>query len=172
MLLIIRGPSNSFKSTFARNFDPLCIISHDDIRKKLFGSKGYSGEDFKVKNIVNTILKSRLVRGLDVVIDSTNIPLGIIDEYMYIAKEFKTTVYIFSFKRSYHDCVTGNNLRFQSMSEDDYVPSGIISSQCYHYAEITPLVRAKYPKSFYEFDMSNVNLDKVYDKLMSIEDKV
>lgn len=165
--LILRGPTNCFKSTFASNFKPSSVVSFDDIRMTLTDTLDAFTEEFSVCTIANLIINSRLKFGLNVVIDSTNVSMEIVERYVDMSKAHNADVLIYSFIRSIEQIIEGNESRYVSTGDRTaYVPESIISGQVAAYNEETPVIAEVYGEIFTEFNISNQDISNIYHRLL------
>lgn len=166
--LILRGPTNCFKSTFASNFDSSCIVSIDRIRKSLVGTSNIFTEEFSVNFIVNITVASRLNVGLTTVIDATNIPFSTVKRFVDMCKIRHANVLIYSFIRETNEIISGNAARCSGSGDRSiYVPEDVICGQVLAYKEETPLIIDMYEDIFTEFNISDRDVSEVYNKLLS-----
>lgn len=91
-LLILRGAPGSGKSTYAREWvdeapERRVRINRDDIRFMLFG-KYWGVDERAVTRVQDTLLRSSLSAGKDVVLDNTNLQAKNVVDVLKIANEF------------------------------------------------------------------------------------
>lgn len=167
MLLILRGVSNSFKSSFSKRFPHQQIVSLDELRIKMLDDVGCMDYADEISSVFNAILNSRLRLKADTVIDNTNLSLPLIDKLVDKAINSNNEFLILSFKREIGECIAGNRLRSLEDSKH-FVPSDVIMRQFDSYQKHTPQIREKYSDSFYEFNVSNDDIDEIYKKYLKI----
>ena len=168
LCLILRGPSNCFKSTFASNFDSFSVVSLDDIRMSLVGSRSIFTEEFSVAYISSRIIESRLDAGINVVVDSTNIPAHTVKKIVDIAKARRAEILIYSFIRDIDSIIEGNQARYEATGGDtSLVSEALLKIQVDAYKEETPIIKNVYGDMFTEFNISNHEVSKVYNRLMN-----
>ena len=169
MLIILRGTSNSFKSTFAKKyFKNSSIVCLDNIRKELFGNCNYFKEELLVKNIYSSIINSRLKHGLDVLVDSVNLHHVCINSFVNMALENNVNYIIISFKRGIEDTISGSILR-SKLNNKSLVLEKDIRLQSKAYDSNTPLIINKHNKNFFEFKVKDISsLEGIYDEYKQI----
>lgn len=104
-LLILRGASGSGKSTYARTLVPdYVIVSRDLIRPSVSGIPGKQLLDSAREKTVTTLedaqIRGALAKGLNVVIDNTNLDEGFATRYAKIAVELNVPYRVREFHES------------------------------------------------------------------------
>ncbi len=172
MLIILRGTSNSFKSTFARRYFSFdSIISIDMIRKKLFGTCNYFKEEELIDDICSKIINSRLKHGLIAIVDSTNLYYRFIKKFINIAIKNNSDYVIFSFTRDIDDTIAGSIDRQRSTGGPGINKVDIIS-QSESYLKQKKIIIDKCSQYFYEFvvrdEESLSDIYKEYEQIVEI----
>ena len=159
MLILLRGATNSFKTTFAnRFFSDISILSIDNVRHMLFGSYYYYEEEALVSRYFYTIIRSRIKHGLDTIIDSTNLHADHMKQFINTANRFEDDYIIVSLRRDVKEAVDGSLVRGTPLLSNES-----IRKQHSNYDKYLPEVIEKYGDHFYEFVVTDEeSLDDIY----------
>lgn len=126
MLVIMRGPSCSGKSSFIKGAKPSSIISSDNIREELSGDRSNQSINTLVFQEMEHRLHIRLSLKVGLtIIDSTNLKMKQIRKWMDIADQYNESILVVSVVPDSVEALYAN--RDKRVSEGDlYVPDDVI----------------------------------------------
>ena len=111
-IIILRGISNSGKSTWAEKQKDYFVISRDKIREDILGKERLQqyfnyGQDFQVEQLVTEIqekeIAKHLIKNHKIIIDNTNLKKKYIQEYINVILDIKENLEDVEIKTFYID---------------------------------------------------------------------